>query len=314
LCTAWEASKRDVRPVTLATYRTVLKVVKARLGAMKVQDVRRSDLDALVTWLDTEGGKGGRGVSHRTIVLTLGTVRQVFDYAVSEGMIPVNPALGVKAPRRRPEDQRPVTVWSLQDLARFVRRADADRWAALWRLTSSGLRRSEVCGLQWGDVDFDQGTVTVRQARVAFGSQVETDAPKSKASSRVVPIETMHAGSVALLKALRRQQAEDRLKAGAGWADTGYVLVDMLGRPIHPDHYGRRFREVCKHADVPMIRMHDVRHSVATLLHAAGTAPAHAAALLGHGIAVHMQTYVTPTQEGVDTAGATLGRVLAETV
>ena len=81
-----------------------------------------------------------------------------------------------------------------------------------------------------------------------------------------------------------------------------------LDQKSHSDE----FRAVSREAGVPVIRLHDVRHSVATLLHSAGTAPAHAAALLGHGLPVHVATYVTATQEGVDAAGAALGRVFAE--
>ena len=312
LCEAWASSKRDVRPVTLNGYRSVLRPVIARLGYMKVQDVRRSHIDGLVTWLSTEGGQKGTGVSHRTIVFTLGTLRQVFAYAVDEGYVASNPARDVKAPRKRAKDARDVTVWTVPELRSFLATADEDRWAGAWRLTASGLRRSEVCGLRWEHVDLGTGTVTVAEARVAFGRTVEADEPKSRASARTVPVEAMHPGTVALLRTMRAQQAQDRLRAGEVWQDTGYVIADGLGRPMHPDHYGRRFRQICKDAGVPLIRLHDVRHTVATLLHGTGVAPAHAAALLGHGIAVHMQTYVTPTQDGVDTAGAALAAVLAK--
>ena len=313
ICTAWLESKRDVRAVTLNTYATVLKAVRARLGARKVQDVRRSDVEGFVSWLNTEGGRSGAGVSHRTVVLTLGTLRMVFAYAVAEGLIPASPVETVKPPRKRPQDERRITVWSTDELARFIGTADTDDWAAAWRLTASGLRRSEVLGMTWDDLDPEAGAVTVRQGRVGFGSKSEAvDAPKSKASARTVPVEAMHPGTLALLRSLSAAQAAARLKAGGAWSESGFIVVDALGHPVRPEMYSDRFREVCREAGVPVIRLHDVRHSVATLLHSAGTAPAHAAALLGHGLPVHMATYVTATQDGVDLAGAALSRVLAE--
>jgi integrase len=313
ICTTWLDSKRDVRAVTLNTYATVLKAVRARLGARRVQDVRRSDVEEFVSWLSTDGGRAGQGVSHRTVVLTLGTLRMVFAYAVAEGLIPASPVETVKPPRKRPQDGRKITVWSTDELARFIGHADTDDWAAAWRLTASGLRRSEVLGMTWDDLDPEAGTVTVRQGRVGFGSKSEAiDAPKSKASARTVPIEAMHAGSMALFRSLSAAQAAARLKAGEAWFESGFVVVDALGHPVRPEMYSDRFRTICREADVPVIRLHDVRHSVATLLHAAGTAPAHAAALLGHGLPVHMATYVTAAQDGVDAAGAALSRVLAE--
>ena len=312
-CDRWLASRHDIRPVTRNAYRSVLLSVRARLGHRPVQDLRPSDLNEFIRWLATEGGRAGTGVSHRTVSLTLMVVKQMLRAAVAEGLIPTSPAETVRAPRRRPQDDREVTIWTPDELARFIAAADLDPWAACWRLAASGLRRSEVCGMRWQDLDLDAGSASVRQGRVAFGNKSESvDAPKSKASARVVPIEAMHGGTTVLLRSLKAQQAADRLRAGEAWQESGLVLVDVLGQPVRPELFSDRFREVCRGAGVPSIRLHDVRHSVATMLHAAGIAPAAAASLLGHGLQVHLNTYVTPTQAGLDLAGAALSRVLAE--
>jgi len=233
---AWLASKRDVRAVTWNSYQTVLKSARARLGVMQASELRRSHIDDFVTWLSTKGGRKGEGVSHRTISLTLQTLRAALDYAVVEGIIATNPAAVVKPPRRKPDDFRKVSIWNAEQLDRFVAHADKDRWAAAWRLTACELRRSEVLGLLWENVDFEEGAVTIVQGRVAFGSSSEAvDAPKSRASARTVPVEMARPGTIALLRALKHRQAADRLKAGEAWQDTGYVLVDELGRPVRPE-------------------------------------------------------------------------------
>lgn len=124
-------------------------------------------------------------------------------------------------------------MWEPSDLLTFRAEADADDWAAGWRLTLSGLRRSEVLGLHWSAVDLDAGMVTVEAGRVALdGERTVTDDPKSAASWRTVPVESMHTGTVALLKTLKARQAADRLAAGSAYEDSGYVLVDALGRPV----------------------------------------------------------------------------------
>lgn len=112
-------------------------------------------------WLAAEGGQRGRGVGDRTIVVTLGTVRQVLAYAVAEGLIATNPAAGVKAPRKQRSDAREVVVWPIADMLALRDVADADEWAAGWRLTLSGLRRSEVLGMRWQSLSLTDGTVTV---------------------------------------------------------------------------------------------------------------------------------------------------------
>ena len=160
--------------------------------------------------------------------------------------------------------------------------ADQDEWAAAWRLTLCGLRRSEVMGLRWDAVDLDRGEIVVQAGRVLLdGHRTATEGPKSSASHRTVPVEAMHPGTVALLRTLKARQASDRLVLGAGYAETGYVLVDPLGAPIRPEAYSDRFAVLSHLAGVPKVRLHSVRNTVATIMHGAGQAPADAAALLG---------------------------------
>jgi integrase len=180
------------------------------------------------------------------------------EYGVAEGLLAVNPAAGVKAPRRTRADDRHVIVWEAADLLRFRAVADGDDWAAGWRLTVSGLRRSELLGMRWPAVDLAGGTVTVQAGRVLLdGKRTATDDPKSAASWRTVPVESMHPGTVALLRSLSARQATDRLAAGPAYHDSGYLLVDALGAPIRPEAYSDRFAELCKTADVPVVRLHE---------------------------------------------------------
>lgn len=308
----WLESRRDIRERTRLGYEQVLKPVRARIGHRKAQDLRRGDVEALVSWLATAGGQRGKGLAQRSIVYTLGAVSQVLAYGVAEGLLSVNVAAGVKAPRRTRADERAVIVWEPADLLTFRKVADTDEWAAGWRLTLSGLRRSEVLGLRWQAVDLSAGTVRVEAGRVLLdGKRTATDDPKSAASWRTVPVESMHPGTVALLRSLKARQAADRLAAGAAYDDSGYVLVDALGAPVRPEAYSDRFTELCKVAEVPRIRLHDVRHTLALTMHRAGQAPADAAALLGHTLAMHLEVYVPRTERGAITAASALGEVLA---
>ncbi len=311
VCAAWLSSRLDVRAITRQGYATVLKPVRTKLGHRRVQDLRRSDLDSLVAWLVAEGGQRGRGLSQRSIVFTLGAVRQVLGYAVAEGLIAANPAVGVKAPRKQRGDTRAAQVWEPAELLRFRAVADADDLAVGWRLSLCGLRRSEVLGLQWGAVELTSGDITVKAARVALvGQRVATDDPKSAASWRSVPTESMHPGTVALLRTLKARQAADRLAAGPAWENSGYVVVNALGQPVRPEAYSARFTALCRQAGVPVVRLHSIRHTLALIMHRAGQAPADGAALLGHSVAVHLSTYVPGTARGANTAASALGQLL----
>lgn len=314
LCDRWLASRSDVREVTRTAYRHYLKPVRARIGQRRAQHLRRSDIEALVSALAAGGGKSGAPLAHRTVVVTLGTVRQVLAYGVSEAAVSVNVARDVKAPRKRHDGGVDVAVWEPRELLAFREVADRDPWAAAWRLTLSGMRRSEVLGLRWDAVDAESGRVTVRAGRVRIdgGKADVTDDPKSRASWRTVPVEDMHPGTMGVLRSLSVRQAADRLAAGPAFADTGLVLVDALGRPVRPEAYSDRFAVLCREAGVPVVRLHSVRHTLALILHRAGEAPADVAALLGHSLAVHVETYVPRTERGVRTAAAALGTVLAK--
>jgi integrase len=123
------------------------------------------------------------------------------------------------------------------------------------------LRRSEILGLRWSDVDFDAGTVSVAQGRVVVpGVGTVTGDPKSKRSRRVLP---MPSDILAALRAFKVQQAAERLALGNAYRDPGLVAVNEDGSPIRPETYSAEFARRSKCAGVPAIRLHDVRHDAA---------------------------------------------------
>jgi integrase len=92
------------------------------------------------------------------------------------------------------------------------------------------------------------------------------------------------------------------------------VLVNPIGEPVRPEAYSDRFAVLCRQAGVSTVGLRDVRHTLATIMHRAGLAPSDAAALLGHTVAVHLATYVTPTQKGARAAASGLGAAISEAV
>jgi integrase len=308
----WLRTRRDVREVSLRGYRGVLEPVLGQLGARSAQSLTRRDMESLVEWMSTSGGARGKGWSQRSTVYALGALRQVLAYGVADGVLVSNPADGVKAPRRRKGDRRRASVWEPADLIQFREVADTDEWAAAWRLTLCGLRRSEVLGLSWHAVDRDAGAVAVEASRVVVAAgRTALDDAKSEASHRIVPVEQMHPGSLALFRSLSAAQAADRVAAGPAYQGSGLVLVDALGRGVSPDAYSDRFRALCATAGVPPIRLHEVRHTLALMLHRAGEAPADVAALLGHTVSTHLAHYVPRTERGAASAAGRFGEVLA---
>jgi integrase len=311
----WLKSRRDIREVTRSGYADALGNPLDFFGDHMAQSLTRADVEGLMEHLQEFGGKRGRPLSQRSQVYALQTVRAVFAYGVSVGVLASNPAIDVKPRRRTKDDALTVNIWEPAQLVQFVACADTheDEWTrAGFRLSACGLRRSEVLGLEWSSVDLDAGIVKVEASRVKTGRGADTarDTAKSAASARTVPVEEMWPGTVATLRALKARQASDRLARGPAWADTRLVIVDRLGQPLNPDAYSRRWRTMVAGLDLPHIRLHELRHSIATTLHRSGVAPADAAGLLGHEVATHMAFYVQSTQTGAAEAARTLGSVL----
>ncbi len=152
-----------------------------------------------------------------------------------------------------------------------------------------GLRRGEALGLAWADVDLEEGRLTIRQALRVDG-QLRLDAVKTDASIAVLPIP---APLATILRAHRKRQLEERVAAGSLWRETGLVFTTSRGSFIEPRNANRMFHRLCQKAKVRHVRVHDLRHSCATLLFTMGVQPPTVQRILRHSsITVTTGTYV----------------------
>ena len=191
----------------------------------------------------------------------------------------------------------------------MLRAADKDRSGHLWYLALSGLRRSEIAGLRWEDVDLGAGTITVMRNRVQAGAgNVVEGAPKTRSSRRTLPLDD---GLVSVLRRASVRYAQERLALGAAHADSGYVAVNEAGEPYTPDTLTRMWHRLTKAAGVHPIRLHDARHSCGTALHLRGVPLAVIAKWLGHADAsITARLYTHSQDEALADSGKTLGGVV----
>jgi integrase len=321
LCDRWVASRVDVRQVTREGYaRWLAPVRRHSIASQPVTEVTLSVVQEFVNWLSREGARPRKGrevgspLSASSVRSTKGALQQAFDLAVQENTLDRNVVKLAKKPSSRTRRGRDLEHWQPVELMQFRDHADTNALAGAWRLTLSGMTRADVMGLRWSDVDLDAGIASVSQGRVALegssagdGNTV-TDDPKSAQRVRAVPFESIHPGTIALLKRMKAKQAADQLLAGASWRDSGLVVVDELGDPLAPPVYSDRFQRLCASAGVRTINLHSVRHSLAFWLHQIGVAPADAAALLGHSTEVHLSTYLPHSgAAGIQAAARALG-------
>ncbi|WP_443075906.1 MULTISPECIES: tyrosine-type recombinase/integrase [unclassified Streptomyces] len=151
-----------------------------------------------------------------------------------------------------------------------------------------GLRREEVLGLRWSDIDLERRTLTVRNQIQRVQKELYADSTKNR-RTRAIPVPLM---CVAPLRWQRLRQAKQRHDAGQAWQDSDYVFTTRTGRTIEPRNLSRSFERITEDAGLRRIRLHDARHGCATLLFAAGVPARVVMEILGHSqIAVTMNIY-----------------------
>ena len=246
-------------------------------------------------------------VTRRQVHITL---HAALAAAKRQQLIGYNPAEDAERPRRRSEKIGSEHVWTVAELQRFLAATAEDRWASSGGSGSTGLRRGEVMGLRWSDVDLKAGTLRVRGARVSVAYVVHEGDPKSEAGKRPMPL---FPETVAALKAWKAQQNAERLQWGKAWQDTEYIFTREDGTPWHPAAISKRFAKALERADVPRITLHKLRHGFATYHIAAGTQAKYLQKLLGHSrIGTTLDLYVHPEFEDLAAAQDNLAAVMGK--
>jgi integrase len=297
----------QVRPTTLHGYRTNLqRYVLPALGGLTLQHLTPAHLDALYGSLLARGGKGGRPLSARTVQAIHMTIRKALGDAARWGMIVRNVAELASPPRPRRVEMQ---TWTAEELRAFLEHVQGERLYAVWMLAAStGMRRGEVLGLRWRDVDLDRARASVRQTLVLAGRQVVTSEPKTSRGRRPIALDPR---TLSALRAWRRAQAAERLAWGSAWADSGLVFTREDGTPIHPEWLSDAFEWRVKVAGLPRIRFHDLRHTHASLGLAAGIPVKVMSERLGHtssSFTADAYQHVTPALE--EQAASTVARLV----
>jgi integrase len=185
-----------------------------------------------------------------------------------------------------------------------------DHLRALWVLAlHTGLRRGELLGLRWGDVDLDRAVLHVRRSLVQSGGVMGFQEPKTSSGRRTIALD---APCVVALREHRARQAEQRLRMGSLWQDHDQVFATELGTPLEPSNVDWRFRALLARAGVPRIPFHGLRHTHATLLMKHGVHPKVASERLGHAnITLTLSTYSHVLPQMQEEAAAIFAAALA---
>ncbi len=282
--TGWlhDVARHRVTQRSFDRYESVIRVqLVPALGAVKLIDLRPAQVQQLYSQLVD------KGLSAATVLKVHTTLHSALKHAVTMGLLARNPSDNMALPRIR---RREMTALGEQEIARLLAAAkDTTVEVPLLCLVTLGLRRGELLGLTWPDVDFEAAQVSVRRSLEESSAGVTLKPPKTQRSTRTLALPQV---TVEALREHRRSQREERLRLGPSFNTRGLVFPGADGEPWWCSNFARACRRVFDGAGLARVRLHDLRHAHATMLLREGVHPKVVSERLGHAsVALTMDVY-----------------------
>lgn len=280
----------NLAPRTLRRYSEIIRIyLIPRLGNIKLQDLRPFHIQQHYTWLLNK--EEGPGLAPATVLYQHRIIHEALKHAVRWQLIPRNPAEAVEPPKVRKVEINVLTPEQVTGLLNHLLQERHVLFIPTLLAVTTGMRRGEICGLQWEDIDFEKSCLYIRHQLQRIDGRLVLRETKTAGSRRPVALDDTTLG---LLKTHRKAQMENRLMFGPEYevANAGYVCTWPDGRLIDPDYITKAFAKVLDKIGLPRVRFHDLRHTHATLLLQEGVNPKIVSERLGHtDIRITLNTY-----------------------
>jgi integrase len=303
--------KGELRASTYEGYEMIINThIKPALGNIPMAKLQANTLQNFYNEKLANGRRDGKGgLSTRQVRYFHAVIRQALQQAVKEGLLIRNVADATSPPVIKNKQMQPLAEAELLD---FLETAKDDRlFAAFVLAATTGLRRGELLGLCWDCVDLERGVIAVQRQLLGLKSGlVLDDTTKSKSGRRSV---TLTDDAIRELKSHRRRQAQERLLLGEAYQDSGMVFCKEDGSPLDPREFTKRFQRYLTNAGLPKVRLHDLRHTHATLLLQRGIPAKLVQERLGHSsITMTLDLYSHVTPEMAKLAAESMNGLLAK--
>lgn len=282
----------NIEAKTFASYREMAAHSIRELGTRPIKALSPLDIQRFYLTLAEQ-----RNSSPRTINYAHRILKMALSNAVDWGLIPTNPAEKVKTPKRSPK--KPLRIPTPDETIRLLETSEGTRWYPMWAWFSiTGTRLGEALALRWADVDWQSQTATISRAVSGDAGSRVIKTPKTAHGSRTI---ALGEGLLKILDELRRTQDTMREVAGIHWEETDLVFTTLKGKMLAKRYVNRVFKQALSEAGLPHeIRVHDLRHGMATRWLAAGVNPNVVKERLGHSsVAFTLEVYghVLPHEE-----------------
>lgn len=297
----------QVKPSTFSAACSAVRLyIGPGLGHIAIDEITRDDILAFYARLFREPTVSRNKPLARTSIQRVhATIHTAFENLVLSGRIPANPAHALRQKRRRWE-RHEYTIWSPDELERFLTAVHYEELFPLWRLLAfTGMRRGEALGVRWGDVRLDTKTLTIRRAICLVDRKCYISTPKS-AQGRSLALDSE------TLKILRRHRsAQSRARKLADLPAPGasdWVFADAAGDHLSPTMVTHRFKRLVAETGLPKIRLHDLRHMHASHLILSGANIKAVQERLGHAdivLTLNIYSHLLPTTQRESLNGLT---------
>jgi integrase len=277
-----DSVRNSVRPKTFDSYELNVRRLQPLIGSVRLGGLSPAHVQSAY------GALLRRGLSARSVHHAHAVLHKALKQAVLWNMIPRNPTDAASRPRPVETEMKTLTEEEVRCL--FEKSADDD-FHGLWvLLATTGVRLGEALGLRWEDIDLTGSRITIRRAlQRQRGNGLVFVEPKTARSRRTIHLAE---GAVSAIARHKRLQAKWRLHAGPSWQENGLVFATQIGRPLDGGQVNHRFHHALAVAGLRDIRVHDLRHTSATLLLTRGVHPKVVQEMLGHStITLTLDTY-----------------------
>ena len=318
-----EYAKDKLAIKTFTRYEIYLRRINKGIGHLKLKDITPLQLNAFYRSLEADGVNqkkkydkdgnlinGGR-LAPKTILDHHRVISKILSTAVKWGLLEKNVAERADPPKVPHREIRYLNEEEVRQMITMLDNEPIQYRTMITLLVYTGIRRGELCGLEWKDIDFQNQVMHVcRSAQYIGNKTMITKEPKTKSGIRHFSLSTT---ACIMLRKYRQWQIEQRFKAGDQWCECDRLFTSWNGQPIHPDTITNWFAKFIKRSELPYVTLHSLRHTNATLMIAEGTDVCTVSRRLGHAntattLNIYAHALKSKDREAANTIERTLSR------
>lgn len=277
-----EYAKLNLKSTTYTRQRQLTKRVYAAIGHIRLDRLTTREIQKFINSLTQDGvnENTGKPLSRKTMIHYLSFISTVIDYAIKMNMISDNPCRRVTIPKGSKKERKILTIEETEEFFKLLKTAPLKYQAFFTLDIYSGMRRGEMLGLEWKDIDFQTGVIHIqRTSNYTKAKGIYTDTTKTENSVRFVKV-PMEIVEVLLL--YKKEQDEERIKLDSKWHETDRLFVKYDGQPMNPQTPYGWLKEFCEKNNFPFYGIHQFRHLHTSLLIGAGIDPTTVSGILGN--------------------------------